>query len=92
MENNVMDKIRSWLNRNFTASVAAFNRFMTGRNGLDNLGHATVWLYIILSVVRMFAALWRWYFFANLIGIVLNILLIFFLFRMFSKNLYKRQE
>ena len=92
MENNVIDKIRSWLNRNFSAPTAAFNRFMTGRNGLDNLGRATAWLYIILCCVRMFCAILRVRFLIGPLGLILNILLIFFLFRMFSKNLYKRQE
>ena len=68
-----------------------FARLMYGRNGVDQLGMATIWACLILDIVSMFlqrraavaAAVLYW------AAMVLWVLAIF---RMFSKNLYKRRE
>ncbi len=88
---NIIDKIRAWCVRNFSAFGGWLNQFMMGRNGLDNLGRAMIWLYIILCFVRMFFAVLRLRVLTGLSGLMLNIIFILLLFRLLSKNLYKRQ-
>lgn len=58
--------------------------FMTGRYGGDQLSIATLVLYLILSVINMFAA--------SPIVLALSYVLVFvWAFRFFSRNIYKRQ-
>lgn len=68
-----------------------FVRLMYGRNGVDQLGMATVWTCLILDIVSMFLQRHL-----PVVGAVLYwaamALWAFALFRMFSKNLYKRRE
>jgi chromate transport protein ChrA len=57
-------------------------RFMYGRNGADHLGMALLWVYLALAIAAVF--------FKPLY--ILALLLVgWMLFRIFSKNLYKRQ-
>lgn len=68
-----------------------FVRLMYGRNGADQLGMATVWTCLVLDIISMFlqrrvpvaGAVLYW------TAMALWALAIF---RMFSKNLYKRRE
>lgn len=70
---------------------SGFVRLMYGRNGVDQLGMAMVWTCLILDIVSMFlqrrvpaaGAVLYW------AAMALWALAIF---RMFSKNLYKRRE
>jgi RNase P subunit RPR2 len=68
-----------------------FVRLMYGRNGVDQLGMATIWTCLILDIVSMF--LQRR---VPVAGAVLYwgamALWVYAIFRMFSKNLYKRRE
>ena len=68
----------------------ALARFMYGRNGPDQLGFATLWVCIGLELassllVRKFPVAGSLIYYASLA------LWVWLLFRMFSKNLYKRQ-
>ena len=70
----------------------AIVRFMYGRNGMDQLNRALFWVYIalwlagsILSVMGLDAQ-------SAIFNVVLYVLLVVIVFRMFSKNLYKRRE
>jgi threonine/homoserine/homoserine lactone efflux protein len=68
----------------------ALARFMYGRNGLDQMNLALIWGCVILDVIALLAkkspVTQTILYYA---GIVLWIWVIF---RMFSKNLYKRRE
>jgi len=66
----------------------ALSRFMYGRNGADQLGLCMIWVLIILNVVNIFVR-------SGVAGAVLNvvttILAVCIIFRIFSRNLYKRR-
>ena len=66
----------------------ALSRFMYGRNGPDQLGLCMIWGLIILNVVNIFVR-------SGVVGAVLNvlttILAVWIIYRMFSRNLYKRR-
>lgn len=71
----------------------AMARFMYGRNGVDQLGQAMVWAYLILWLLEwVLAGLFK----ARLAAQILNgigwVLAVLALFRMFSKNVYRRRE
>lgn len=59
-------------------------RFMTGRNGVDALGHALFWLYLALVVVGLFVSSAIYSLFVFALGV-------YMIFRMFSRNIPKRQ-
>lgn len=65
-------------------------RFMYGRNGLDRLGIAQVWCCLILELVSVFVTRR-----AGAVGSILYLvsaaLWVWTVFRMLSRNLYKRQ-
>ncbi|MCI2056012.1 MAG: hypothetical protein LKJ86_02585 [Oscillibacter sp.] len=69
----------------------AFVRFMYGRNGMDQMNLALIWVCLIVDVVAMFAGKA-----SAVAGTILYyagiILWIWAIFRMLSKNLYKRRE
>ena len=64
-------------------------RFMQGRNGQDGLARASYWLGFILLVLSLFMS-------ATAVGSIVSILafaaMFYALFRMFSKNIDKRQR
>lgn len=62
----------------------AIARFMYGRNGLDQLGMLTLFLYLLIEIIRMFSG---WYF----LLLIEYLLLFLTLFRMLSRNLDKRR-
>ena len=62
----------------------AIARFMYGRNGLDQLGMLTLFLYLLVEIIRMFSG---WYF----LLLIEYLLLFLTLFRMLSRNLAKRR-
>lgn len=66
-------------------------RLMYGRNGMDQLNIFLVWVGIILTILSSFVAhhvTWA----GNILYTLSQVLLILALFRMFSKNLYKRRS
>ncbi len=63
----------------------AFIRFMTGRYGPDALYKFLLFLYIALIIVNIFIG-------SPLIHYLALAVLIYMMFRFFSKNIYKRQE
>lgn len=63
----------------------AFQRFMYGRYGNDQLNTALVVLYLILWLLEMITH-------SSLFGLLSTILVFVVLFRMLSRNLYKRRE
>ena len=70
----------------------AMARFMYGRNGMDQLNRALFWLYMVCWFVgSLLATILR----SDVLSMVSNtlmwILFLVLLFRMFSKNLYKRR-
>ena len=71
----------------------ALQRLMYGRNGSDQLGRAAIVAALVLDVVSMFVIRNRH---LQLVGILLYwvamVLLLYAIFRAFSKNLYKRRE
>ena len=60
-------------------------RFLYGRNGLDNLGLFTLLLYMVLYLVGAFTGWWPLYYISMGLEAV-------FLFRMLSRNLPQRQK
>ena len=68
-------------------------RFMYGRNGMDQLNRALLIVYLILYFAgTIIASILHSDLLASIINLAVNILMIVILFRMFSKNLYKRRE
>lgn len=59
--------------------------FMQGRNGVDNLGFAALWTGLIVSLVDSFVGIGLF----SLLGMALYI---YAVWRMFSRNTYKRAE
>ena len=82
------EKIRAWL----TKAGMACRQFMTGRNGVDSLGLAILWGVVILSFLRTIFALMRLRFPMGICTLGMDILIIWMLFRLFSRNIYRRQE
>ena len=62
---------------------AAMSRFMSGRYGVDQLGHEMVICALVMTVI---GALTRF----GLLSLMADALLLLALFRIFSKNRYKR--
>ena len=60
-------------------------RFMWGRNGFDSFSSAVLWACVILSVVNLFLG-------SFIIWILEYLLLGYCIFRVFSKNTYKRRN
>jgi len=70
----------------------AMVRFMYGRNGVDQLNKALLVLYIIICFVRaFFVAVLESALLTTISDVFVNALAILILFRLFSKNLYKRR-
>ena len=63
----------------------AIARFMQGRNGVDNLGYHALWTGLGIVIVNSFIG-------SLLLGLIGNALYIYSLFRILSRNVYKRQE
>lgn len=61
-------------------------RFMVGRNGFDQLGLHILWFCVILNIVNMFLRGTV----SAVIFVVVDVLLIWQLYRTFSRNLVKR--
>ena len=64
---------------------ANLSRFMSGRYGVDQLGHEMVICALVMTVI---GALTRF----HLISLMADALLLLALFRIFSKNRYKRAQ
>lgn len=60
-------------------------RFMSGRNGTDRFGQALLVFYLVLFIINIFLR-------SMIIGLIIDVVVIYSLFRMFSRNLYKRQK
>lgn len=67
-------------------------RFMYGRNGVDQMGLALLWGYVGVCLARTVLALLHLSLPAAVCDGVMWVLLVLILFRMLSKNLYKRRE
>ena len=67
----------------------ALARFMYGRNGMDQLNLALMWLVLLLDLIaiplRRYQLLYAALYWLSMVGWV------YVLFRIFSKNLYKRR-
>lgn len=69
----------------FTRLQMAFARFMTGRNGMDNLAWHGLWGSVILSLLSMLLPL------GGLTSLLSTALLFYSVWRMLSRNLPRRQ-
>ena len=66
---------------------------MYGRNGMDQLNRALLIAYLILYFVGTIAAnALQSSLLASIVNVAGNLMAVLILFRMFSKNLYKRRE
>lgn len=70
----------------------AIARFMYGRNGMDQLNVMLLRGYLILFVAQLIFSFVKLYVLTLACEIVMWPLMFLILFRMFSKNLYKRRE
>ncbi len=70
----------------------AIVRFMYGRNGMDQLNRALFWVYIALWLAGSILSVMGLDVLSAIFNVVLYVLLVVIVFRMFSKNLYKRRE
>ena len=59
--------------------------FMYGRNGIDDLYHFLFWIIIILSLVNLYFKNW-------VVTAIASLLLIYSIFRVLSRNVYRRQK
>ena len=64
---------------------------MYGRNGVDQLNQALLRVYIGVLVAQILCTLLRWQLPATICDLLLWLVMIFLLFRMFSKNLPRRR-
>ena len=64
-----------------TRMQMALARFMTGRNGMDNLAYHALWGSVIFSLLSIFLP----------VGLISTVLLVYAVFRMLSRNIGKRQ-
>ena len=69
----------------------AIARFMYGRNGMDQMNVVLLRVYLVIFVAQMVFSLVKVSIGAVICEILLWPLMVLILFRMFSKNLYKRQ-
>ena len=70
----------------------AMARFMYGRNGMDHLNRALLIVYLLLYFAgTLLAGVLKSDVLASVINVAVNILMVVILFRMFSRNLYKRR-
>ena len=65
------------------------SRFMYGRNGADQLGLCIIWAAILLDIIGMLAK--KVPLLSSIIGIVTTVMVLWALFRVFSRNLEKRR-
>ena len=72
----------------FRCAVA---RFMYGRNGMDQMNRALLRGYLVILVAQLIFSLLRLWIPARICESLLWVLMVFILFRMFSKNLTKRR-
>ena len=70
----------------------AIVRFMYGRNGMYQLNRALFWVYIALWLAGSILSVMGLDVLSAIFNVVLYVLLVVIVFRMFSKNLYKRRE
>ena len=66
----------------------ALSRFMYGRNGADQLGLCVIWAAIVLDVVSMLV---KNSVVSGVIGFITTVMVLWALFRVFSRNLEKRR-
>ena len=59
--------------------------FMYGRNGIDNFHHFLFWVIMILSLINIYFKSW-------VISAITFLLLIYSIFRVLSRNVYRRQK
>ena len=69
----------------------AVSRFMYGRNGMDQLNQTLLWVYLGVLVAQVVFSLLRLSLAARICDMLIWLLMIFILFRMFSKNLPRRR-
>lgn len=67
----------------FSRLSAFFSRFMAGRNGVDNLGYASMIAGLVMSVLALFGLP---------LALVGKVLYVYAIFRLFSRNTGKRAE
>ena len=65
------------------------SRFMYGRNGADQLGLCIIWTAILLDIVGMLTK--KVTLLSSIIGAVTTVMVLWALFRVFSRNLEKRR-
>ena len=62
-----------------------FAEFMYGRNGIDAFYHFLLWTIIILTLLNLFVK-------SSVISCIESLILIYAIFRVFSRNVYRRQK
>ena len=70
---------------------ASLARFMYGRNGVDQLGLLVIWVCLILDILSMFLS-GRFPLAGTILYWISMAAWVYALFRIFSKNLYKRRS
>lgn len=74
-----MNKLKMW-----------FYNFMRGRYGADTLYWWSFGAIIVLWFIRLVLSFFRLHFIANILNMLSTIILVFAVFRFFSRNTYKR--
>ena len=63
---------------------AGFFRFMQGRNGVDQLGNASMWTAVVLTLINVFAN-------SLVLSLLVSALWIWAIFRLLSRNVTRRR-
>lgn len=63
---------------------SSFLKFMQGRYGMDSFYKFLLWTYFIIIVLNIFIG-------SSILGYISFFLFVYMMFRVFSKNIYKRQ-
>lgn len=75
-----MRRFRNWL-----------SSFMYGRNGMDNYNLFLFFLYFAILILMWIFTFFGLYTVSSIMSLIMTVLAVYMLFRIFSKNLYKRQ-
>jgi len=67
-------------------------RWMSGRNGADELGRFLWWVWLSVFVLEVIAGSFDWQILYAVLSLLNTFDLVFYIFRIFSRNLYARRR
>lgn len=67
-------------------------RWMSGRNGADALNRFLWWVWLVTFFVQIIAGSFDWQILYAVLSLLNTFVLVFYVFRLFSRNLYARRR